>query len=113
MDERARRVGRNEAAFRSVNEQIEGLTRGLAALSDNTLHVVCECGSLDCTQQLTVPMEVYEDVRSDPTLFLVRPGHDIPSVEDVVSRELGYMVVRKRPGGPADVARETDPRGPR
>jgi hypothetical protein len=110
MPERARRVSANEALFRKVNEQIEGLNRGLAEISDNTMHVVCECGDLDCVEQFPVAVEEYEETRSDPRLFLIRPGHEKPDIEDVVRSTARYMVVRKRPGDPEDVARQTDPR---
>ena len=110
MDERARRVGRNEAVFREVNEQIESLNRGLAALSDNTMHIVCECGDLICATQLVVPIEDYERIRSDSTLFFVLPGHERPDVESVVEESSAYNVVRKHEGDAADLARELDPR---
>jgi hypothetical protein len=34
VNERTRKVGENEALFRTVNDEIEGLNRGLAELSD-------------------------------------------------------------------------------
>jgi hypothetical protein len=110
MDERARRIGRNEAVFREVNEQIEGLNVRLASVGERVLHIVCECGNLACVEQLTLPIEVYEEARSDHALFLVIPGHEIPDVEDVVREEADYFLIRKDPGGPERIARETDPR---
>jgi hypothetical protein len=110
MDERVRRAGLNEAIFREVNEQIESLNRGIAAISDNMLHVVCECGELQCSEQLPVPLEVYSRVRSDPVLFVVLPGHEKPDVEDVVERTARYCIVRKHEGDPARIAEATDPR---
>jgi hypothetical protein len=109
-DERARKIGANEAVFRTVNEQIESLNRGLAEISDGTLHIVCECGKLDCAAPIAAPISVYESVRSDPALFLVVPGHELPSVESVVERANDYNVVRKDPGEPRRVAEETGPR---
>src|SRR5262249_40438858 len=64
MEEPSRRVGRNVAVFREVNEQIESLNRGLAGLSDNKMHIVCECADLLCAVQLTVTVDEYERVRS-------------------------------------------------
>lgn len=110
MDERRRRVGRNEAVFREVNERIESLNRGIAALSDQTMRVVCECGDLACADQLAIGVAAYERVRAEPTCFIVRPGHDDPRVEHVVERAAAYHVVRKDPGEPERVAEETDPR---
>src|SRR5690349_14059199 len=98
MDERERRVGRNEAVFREVNEQIESLNRGIAAISDHMLHVVCECGDLTCAEQLAIGIDAYERVRAEPAWFVVCPGHDDPAVEHVVERAPAYHVVRKDPG---------------
>jgi hypothetical protein len=109
MDERARRIGLNEAMFRTVNEQIEELNKQLAGISDRTMHVVCECGDAECMERLVVSLDDYERIRGDSTLFLVAPGHEIPQVEDVVEQEQEWTVVRKKPG-PAALAEETDPR---
>lgn len=110
MNERARRIGRNEAIFREVNEQIEQLNDRFHAVGNDVLQLVCECGSLECAEQLAVPLRVYEGARADSTLFVIKPGHEIPDVEDVVSREPDYFVVRKHEGDAAELARETDPR---
>ena len=110
MDEQKRRVGKNEALFRHINEEVDEVNRGLAELTDHTIHIVCECGDLECQERLVVPLRAYEDVRSDPTLFFVVPGHEIPSTESVVDEGRGYRVVRKDEGGPAEHARATDPR---
>jgi hypothetical protein len=106
-DERGRRIGLNEALFREVNEQIESLNRGLAAISDHKMHIVCECGDLECTQQLVVPISDYERIRADAALFFVMPGHEVGSAEAVIEGTSAYNVVRKREGAPAQAARET------
>lgn len=109
-DDRMRRIGLNEATFRAVNDNVEELNASLAELGDRTMHVVCECADLECMQQLVVPIDEYERIRSDATLFIVVPGHERPEAERVVEQTDGYDVVRKLPGTPARVARETDPR---
>jgi hypothetical protein len=110
MDERERRVGRNEAVFREVNERIESLNRGIAAISNRTMHVVCECGDLTCAEQLAIDVEAYERVRADGACFIVLPGHEDPTVERVVERAATYHVVRKEPGEAEHTAEATDPR---
>jgi hypothetical protein len=109
MDERARRIGENEALFRHLNEQIEGVNRSFAVLTQ-TMDLVCECGNRDCLERLLVTLPTYERIRSDPALFFVLPGHVVPSVEDVVDRAEGYLIVRKKQGDPAELAEATDPR---
>jgi hypothetical protein len=105
MDERTRRIGENEALYRSVNEKIEGLNETFGVVAES-MAVVCECGSLECTEQITVDIPMYEHVRSDPTFFVILPGHEEADVETIVEEHGSFNVVRKDPGEPAEVARE-------
>ena len=109
MDEHARKVGENEALYRNVNEKIEGLSAAFGVLT-NSMTVVCECGSGTCAEQIEVGVADYERIRSDSELFIIRPGHEIPDVEDVVEKTEAYDVVRKRAGEAAKLAHELDPR---
>jgi hypothetical protein len=109
VDDRTKRIGENEALYRSINEKIEDLNASFGMVAES-MAVVCECGQLECAQQIELAMPTYERVRSDPTLFVVVPGHEIPDVETVVEEQSGFNVIRKDPGGPAEVARNTDPR---
>ena len=108
-DERARRVGLNEAIFRQVNEQIRDLNRGFGT-EQGTMTVICECGHADCTERLELRVQAYERVRSDSRLYVIAKGHEIPAVERVVEQAGGYDVVRKDEGTPAELSRELDPR---
>jgi hypothetical protein len=110
MSEHTRRLGANEAVFRTVNEEIESLNRGIAQISDLAMHVVCECGDLGCTEQLAVPVSKYERVRAESTLFLVRPGHQRREIEEVVAQTEHYEIVRKRDPDARQLVEETDPR---
>jgi hypothetical protein len=110
VDERARKIGLNEAVFRQVNERIQDVAQTFG-LGDRTLDLVCECGDGSCTLQIRMTTEEYEAMRGDPTLFAVSPGHEMPDVEDVVEKHDGYDVVRKHAGDPAEIAKSTDPRG--
>ena len=107
MDERARRVGLNEAVFRTVNDEVHGLNERFAVIAD-PMSVVCECGSAVCTERLELRAQEYEQLRADPTHFAVKPGHELPDVETVIERRDGYVVVQKDPGEPAELARRTD-----
>lgn len=111
MDPAQRRKAANEAVFRHVNEQIEGLQIRFAVSAREPLHLVCECDRLDCTHAIQVDVDRYERIRGDATLFFVLPGHEDDAVEDVVDSGDDYLIVRKRPGDPSEVARDTDPRG--
>ena len=108
-DERARRVGLNEAIFRQVNEQIRSLNRDFG-LEEAALTVICECGIADCTERLELKARDYEQIRSDSRHYVIAPGHEIPDVETVVEQRDGYDVVQKHEGEPAELSRELDPR---
>jgi len=109
MDERARRVGENEALFRVVNERIEDVNRAFGAVI-GTMAVVCECGAIECTEQITLAQHDYERIRADSTLFVIVPGHEVPDLERIVSRGDGFVVVQKIGEDAAALARDTDPR---
>jgi hypothetical protein len=110
MDERQRRIGENEILYRTVNEKIEGLNQAFGTLTE-TMTVVCECGDVSCVEQIELDVPSYERVRSDPTLFVIVPGHAEPDVETVVEEGDGFEVVRKDSGEAAELAAEHDPRG--
>jgi hypothetical protein len=108
-DERTKKVARNQAMYRQVNERIDELNEAFGEMTGRFL-VVCECGTSACTEQIALSREAYERTRSNPTQFIVRPGHQVIAVEDVVATEPEYLVVEKHEGTPARMAEKTDPR---
>jgi hypothetical protein len=110
VDINQRRKAANEAVFREVNERIESLQHHFALAADEPLRIVCECDKLDCDAPLTVELDVYERVRSDSACFFVAVGHEDSAVEKVVDTGGDYLIVRKDPGQPREIAEETDPR---
>jgi hypothetical protein len=109
MEDRDERLGLNEALFREVNERVKGINEGFGTPLGEA-EFVCECGKDACTERIRMPLSEYEAVRADPRHFLVKEGHEIADVEWVVRRGDGYLVVEKKPGVPASVAEQTDPR---
>jgi hypothetical protein len=109
MSAREERIGRNEALFRDINERLGEVNQALGTIT-HTIEIVCECGTLDCLEHLRLSLEEYEGLRADATTFAVRVGHEIPDVEEVVTRSEEYVVVRKHPGDPAEIAQREDPR---
>jgi len=104
------RKAANEAVFREVNERIEELQRRFSVAGDELLQIVCECDELNCMTHISVSVGTYERVRGDSATFLVAPGHEDPSVEEVLERDDGYFVVRKRAGEARRIAEASDPR---
>ena len=105
MDTRAERIGRNEDLFRKVNDQIEGVNEAFGMIT-GTMSILCECGKIECIEQIELTLDAYRELRTDATRFAVRPGHEVPDVERVVERHEGYFVVQKVEGDPARLAEE-------
>ena len=110
VDERARdRIAKNEALFRDVNERVKEVDRSQNSSTAETWDFLCECGNSTCLERVSLTVDEYEQVRSDPTLFVIVPGHERPEVEAVIQKHDAYYVIEKRPGEEA-IARATDPR---
>lgn len=105
-ERRKHQIARNEALFREVNERVQEVSGGRATA---TTEFVCECGDAGCTETIALRDEEYEHVRADPLLFAIVPGHEIQDVEEIVSRNQRFDVVRKHVGEGV-IARQTDPR---
>jgi hypothetical protein len=109
VNERQRRVGENEVLYREVNERVRDLSDQFG-LTVETVDFVCECGRLDCNEPIKLTGAEYADVRSDGATFAIKPGHELPDTETVVEEHETYFVVRKHEDGPAQLARDADPR---
>jgi hypothetical protein len=105
VDERTERIGRNEDIFRKVNDQIEGVNENFGMIT-GTMSVLCECGEIECVERIELTVEEYRGLRSEPTHFAVKPGHEIPDVETVVARKGAYHVVAKADGEAARLAKD-------
>jgi hypothetical protein len=84
-------AARTEALFRSVNNHIAAAADGLV----DEAEFVCECADAGCADRLEAPLDDYEEVRTDPKRFFVRPGHADDEVERVVSDDGNYEIVEK------------------
>lgn len=101
--ESERAIGRNEALFREVNERIREITASQGVPFDERVLFQCECGRLDCHEQIELSLAEYEAVRAQEHQFLILQGHQIDAVENVVRGNDRYLVVRKH-GEAADAA---------
>jgi hypothetical protein len=91
MSESLERLARNQTLFREVNARIETIA------GDNGVVVefLCECGNTDCASTIELSVSEYGRVRSNPTWFVIKPDHDMPQIERVISRHDGYALVEK------------------
>ncbi len=107
MDERQKRVGLNEVLFREVNARLGQINETFSGPPDQ-IDMVCECGQAACIDRFSMDPQAYRELRADARTFAIKPGHEVSDVEDVVSEGPDYIVVRKRAGGPAELAEAED-----
>lgn len=107
IDDRERRVIKNEALFRQVNERIEEVSELVP--EGDLLEFLCECGEESCLERIELTRAEYEAVRGVPTHFAITPGHAHEDFERVVDHRERYDVIEKQAES-APVARRTDPR---
>ena len=103
-DSHAVKGARNQALIREVNERIEQLADDAAYPA-----FLCECANPDCVEMIELSIAEYELIRSLPTRFPVKPGHDYPKFERVVDENEYYIVVEKF-GEAGEIVKELDTR---
>jgi hypothetical protein len=89
------RVARNQALFRSVNEQIEATNARFTTLLGDRVDFVCECADDSCMERIALTLDQYEELRRVPTHFVVKPSHVYRQFERVVEEIDGFVVVEK------------------
>ena len=115
MADAIERNAETQNLFREVNERVaevyEQFSGGATDYeSPELIEVFCECGHLTpCDERITVTPATYERVRSDPTTFIMLPGHGKESVETVVEHGDGFLIARNF-GRAGEIARAGDPR---
>jgi hypothetical protein len=70
---------------------------------------VCECGNAECAETIEVTLAEYEAARSQPTLFMVVPGHELGEITRVLDQNERFAVVEKV-GEAGATAQRHDPR---
>ena len=115
MAESIRLNAETQNRYRIINERVAEIYKAFAASSgDDDLaqlfQLFCECGQLDtCDRRIKVDPGTYERVRSDPTTFVLFPGHQTTDVENTVAIGDDYLITRNI-GLAAEIARAGDPR---
>jgi len=94
-DTRLARAEKNEQAHKEHNRRRAELEDGAGVPLDIPVPFVCECDQADCEHAVMLRIAEYEQAVEPPDQFVVKPGHEDPSVERVVARRDGYVVVSK------------------
>ena len=108
---RAERLVQNQILRRAFNESIAEVAAGFDDEREPaTFEFVCECNDRTCNTMVPMTTAEYDAVRASGHAFVVVPGHEVESVEDVVLVHSSYLVVAKVHPEPTRLALETDPR---
>lgn len=107
MGREAERIAETEALFRDVNEQIAETAERFDV---TTADFYCECADVQCHERVEVPLDDYEEVRTESTHFIISPGHENERVERVLARRGRYAVVDKVHRVVAAIVARLDPR---
>jgi 23S rRNA-/tRNA-specific pseudouridylate synthase len=102
-------MAKNEAASREINEEAERAHP--ANPPGSHIQIACECALKTCGRVITITVDEYRNVRMDPRQFAIVPEHLIGDIERIAYENDRFVVVAKREGTPAHVARDENPRG--
>jgi hypothetical protein len=100
--QREERIAQNEAMFREANQRAHAWDE--RHLDREIELYFCECAKPGCREKVSLRDADYERVRSDPRLFVVVSGHELPDVETVIERHEGWSIIEKAP----EVARSAE-----
>jgi len=102
-----RRIAENEVVFRRKNESV---VKGLEHLEDlaketnqpemirklkRPLRFYCECSDENCRKRIKLSPNEYAAIHKQRSTFIVLPGHEVTTVENVKSTETNYFIVEK------------------
>jgi hypothetical protein len=97
----------NEMLFRRANEKIGTDLDVVDAnhIADGNPHLVrsddlllffkCECSDEKCQTRVKLKLSKYRLIHLERSTFVIRPGHEIKSIEKVIEQNPTYSIVRK------------------
>jgi hypothetical protein len=85
-----------EDVFREANERVAAKAGELKFA--HPLPFLCECRDRHCFGRISLTLEEYEQVRSDPRRYLTIPGHETGAshLPDVQGHQLGLDAISGR-----------------
>ena len=81
--------------FRTVNREIEQVSKQLGEGPNDRFEAICECGEDGCAATLDLTLSEYDEAHREDDRFVVAPGHEDEQIEHVVTRTERYLVVDK------------------
>ena len=88
------RLAQNEHSFREVNQRVNEVAESHGSDS-HRYEFVCECSDNLCAERVVMTLLEYEQIRAEPTRFVVKKNHVIAEIEHVVETVSDHMVIEK------------------
>lgn len=97
----------NEMIFRRANEKITANLQTLEAMNKEDgnrkpilddgllLRFKCECSDENCAERIAIKLGEYQHIHADRSCFIIKPGHQVTAIEEVIRKEKDYSVVAK------------------
>lgn len=97
----------NEAVFREYNERLTKELLELDAIAGSSYHEVepvdlqqplyfyCECSDEKCVNRVNLTIAEYLDIHRARNRFIIKKGHETPTIEKVVKKRKDFAVVDK------------------
>ena len=107
-----RRQIENEMIFRRINEKVgtdldeldskhaEDGHFMLIRDQDLSLQFKCECSDEKCEVRIPLLLSKYQEIHKNRDTFIVKTNHQVDPIEDVISKEIEYSVVKKKNSTP-------------
>jgi len=88
----------NEQLFRDINKQLQTTVKYLLENSETSTVLIefyCECSDRLCMDRIELTAKEFESIERKQNVFVIKPGHNHPDLEKVVSKRRGLELVRK------------------
>lgn len=83
----------SEVVFHQANARGANDEAVVAALDEEAVTILCECGQAGCDDQLTVNRQWFHGIRRHPSWSIVCDGHEVPEVSRVVQQRGSIAIV--------------------
>ena len=102
-----RRMADNEVVFRKHNERLMKWAKSYNAIAekeghhaevlnkDTKLEFFCECADENCVERVSESADKYKKIHQAKDTFIIKPGHEVVSIEKVVEQKPDYHIVEK------------------
>jgi len=62
------------------------------------MSLLCECGQAGCVAVITVGLDGFDEITSQPNRFMVELDHLVPEVDRLIESRDGFAIVEQRSG---------------